>query len=88
MFHAQGLSLMQLRRLDGAAKPNWHLPKLPHPPGPGVPRAVEAAGAEVPDAVMHSLRGLWGLGTKLALRLLCFMELLPSATTSESSDLL
>lgn len=31
-------------------------PKLPHPLG-RVPRAEEAAGAEVPDAAMHSLRG-------------------------------
>lgn len=30
-------------------------PELPHPPGPEVPQAVEAAGAEVPDAAMHSL---------------------------------
>lgn len=30
-------------------------PELPHPPGPGVPQAVEAAGAEVPDAARLSL---------------------------------
>lgn len=29
--------------------------ELPHPPGPGVPQPVEAAGAEVPDTAMHSL---------------------------------
>lgn len=31
-------------------------PKLPHPLG-RVRQNVEAAGAEVPDAAMHSLRG-------------------------------
>lgn len=37
-------------------------PKLPHTPGPGVPQAVEAAGAEVPDAAMHLLEGVVGTG--------------------------
>lgn len=37
-------------------------PKLPHPPGPRVPQAVEAAGAEVPDTALYSLEeagGYW-----------------------------
>lgn len=33
-------------------------PKLPHPPGPGVPQAVEAAGVEVPDVAMYTLEGV------------------------------
>lgn len=37
-------------------------PKLLHPPGPGVPQAVEAAGTEVPDAAMHPLEGVVGTG--------------------------
>lgn len=37
-------------------------PKLPHPPGPGVPQAVEAVGTEVPDTAMHSPEGAVGTG--------------------------
>lgn len=37
-------------------------PKLLHPPGPGVPQAVEAAGIEVPDAAMHPLEEVVGTG--------------------------
>lgn len=33
-------------------------PKPPHAPGLGVPQAVEAAGAEVPDVAMLSLEGV------------------------------
>lgn len=45
-------------------------PKLPHPPGPGVPQALEATGAEVPDAATYSLEEAVGTrhqaGTKAA----------------------
>lgn len=62
-------------------------PELPHPPGLGVPQAVEAAGVEVPDAAMHSLEEAMRTGHQADHATVAFYGAPDSGTTSESPDL-